>query len=260
MRPKEELQDVKNFFFDVEKTLLNWDTTVLGAEDLIYSLRESGKNVFFHTDTSVFSRKQYASRLTDSGLEASPEEVLTSGTVAAKSLAEKDIGKAYVIGEEGLINELESEDIDFSKDAETVVVGLDRQFNYSKLRRAKKILDEGGDMYFCSTDQVLRRSTSTVPHQAALNEALKVFGEGEVIGKPSQEFKKVFKGYFSYFPSNSLFVGDRFADIEMGNRLGMKTAGVLTGEISEEALKEADDLEKPDFMISSLPKLRKAVL
>ncbi len=255
-----ELDEIRTFFFDIEKTLTRWNDTVIGAEDLMMSLRESGKKVRFHTDNTLLTRKGYAEKLGKMDIEASEEEIITSGFVAASKLAEKDVKKAYVVGEEGLINELEEEDIDFSKDAENIVVGLDRQFNYNKLKRAQKILESGGEMYLCSSEKVFRTSSGDRPHQRSINEALKVLGDGELIGKPRDSFRKAFKSYFSYYPDNSLFVGDRLADIETGNRLGMTTAAVLTGEITEEKLKQADEMERPDYALSSLAKLRRRVL
>jgi len=255
-----EFDEIRTFFFDIEKTLTRWDDTVIGAEDLIMSLRESGKKVRFHTDNTLLTRKKYAEKLRGMDIEASEEEILTSGYVTAQLLAERDVNKAYVVGEEGLINELEEEDIDFSEDAENVVVGLDRQFNYNKLRRAQNIVEDGGNMYFCSTEKTFRRSSGDRPHQFPANRALEVFSEGELTGKPSDYFRRAFKDYFSYYPGNGLFIGDRLADIETGNRLGLKTAAVLTGEISEQKLKNADEIQRPDFALSSLAKLRRRVL
>lgn len=255
-----EFDEIRTFFFDIDKTLLNWDDTIIGAQDLLMSLRESGKKVRFHTDNTLLSRKQYAEKLRGMDIDASEEEIITSGYVTAKILAEKNITEAYVIGEEGLIKELEKQDIDFSQDAENIVVGLDRQFSYNKLKRAKKILDKGGDMYFCSTEKNFRKSSGERPHQLSMNKALEVFGEGEVTGKPSDHFRAVFQDYFSYLPDNSMFIGDRLEDIETGNRLGMTTAAVMSGEISEDKLKKANEIQRPDYGISSLAKLRRRVL
>lgn len=255
-----EFDEIRTFFLDIEKTLTRWDDTVIGAQDLVMSLRESGKKVKFHTDNTLLTRKKYAEKLRSLDIKASEQDIITSGYVTAQMLAEKNVNKAYVIGEEGLINELEKEDIEFSEDAENVVVGLDRQFNYNKLKRAQKILENGGEMYFCSSEKTFRTSKGDRPHQKAANKALEVFGEGELTGKPSGHFRKAFKDYFSYFPDNALFVGDRLADIETGNRLGMTTAAVLTGEISEEKLKRADEIQRPDYALSSLGKLRRRVL
>jgi len=255
-----DLNQTKYFFFDIEKTLTRWDDTVIGAQDLIMSLRESGKKVRFHTDNTILTRKAYSQKLKKMDIKASEEEIITSGYVTAQILADKNVKKTYVIGEEGLINELEKEDIDFSEDAENVVVGLDRQFNYNKLKRAQKILENNGDMYFCSSENTFRKSSGDDPHQLPTNKALEVFGQGDMMGKPSESFRKIFKRYFSYYPDKSLFIGDRLADIETGNRLGMTTAAVMTGEINEEKLKNAEEIQKPDYGLSSLGKLRKRVL
>ncbi|MFB6214061.1 MAG: HAD-IIA family hydrolase [Candidatus Nanohaloarchaea archaeon] len=255
----DDLNDIKNFFFDLDKTLWNWDETIIGAEDTVDSLREKDRNVFFHTDNTLLTRAQYAKKLTSLGIPAETEDVMTSGYAAAKHLEKKDVQEAYVIGESGLVSELEARDIDVSEDAEVVVAGLDRQFSYSKLRRAMRALEEG-ELYICSTETTFRTSNGEQPHQGPTNLALQEFGEATNAGKPGSIFRKQFKDYFSYYPDRSLFIGDRLADIETGNRLGMKTAAVMSGDIDTEKLKQADEMQQPDYGISHLGKLKKRVL
>jgi len=259
MEPQ-ELNDLKYFFFDLDKTLWNWDDTVIGAEDLIDSLRESGKQVYFHTDNTLLTRKEYAKKLTSMGIPAEKEDVLTSGHVAARHLAAKNVTEAYVIGESGLMEELRQEDVQISQDADTVIAGFDRQFNYSKLKRAMDIAGKEGEIIVCSSEKTFRTSKREVPHQGPFNQALKEFGDVKLVGKPSEVFREVFEDYFDYLPNLSLFIGDRLEDIETGNTLGMNTAAVMSGEIDREKLEKAEDIQKPDYGLSSLHKLRRRVL
>ncbi|MFB6145539.1 MAG: HAD-IIA family hydrolase [Candidatus Nanohaloarchaea archaeon] len=255
-----ELDELNYFFFDLDKTLWNWDDTIIGAEDLIDSLREADKKVYFHTDNTLLSREEYARKLTSMGIPAEEEDIITSGYVAAKHLSKNDITEVYAIGEPGLHTELEKEGIDISEEADTVIAGFDRQFSYSKLRRVMSILENGGDLYLCSTETSFRTSNYSMPHQGPFNLAMKEFGDAEIIGKPSEIFREEFKEYFSFFPGRSAFVGDRLGDMETGNRLGMTTLAVMSGEIDREKLAYAEDIEKPDFGLSSLAKLRRRVL
>lgn len=254
-----DLNDTKNFFFDLDKTLWNWDETIIGAEDTVDTLREKDRNVFFHTDNTLLTRQEYARKLTSMGIPAEKQDILTSSYVVARHLEERDVQQVYALGEAGLVNELEAHDIDVSEDANIVVAGFDRQFSYSKLKRAMHALGEG-ELYICSTEKTFRTSHGEQPHQSPTNLALQQFSDATLTGKPGDLFRKQFKKYFSYFPEKSLFIGDRLADIEAGNQLGMETAAVLSGDINPENLKQADEIQQPDYGISNLGKLKKRVL
>ncbi len=257
----DEIDQLKYFFFDLDKTIWNWDDTIIGSEDVVDSLRDAGKQVYFHTDNTLLSREGYAKKLTSMGIPAEEEDIITSGYVAARYLADQDINQVYVLGETGLTDELEKQEITIAEDSEVVVAGFDRQFNYNKLKRAAKILRNGGELVLCSTEKTFRTTKDTMPHQGPTNLALKEFAEEvTLVGKPSEQFQDEFRDYFSFLPTASVFIGDRVEDIETGNRLGMTTGAVMSGEIDRKLLADAEDIETPDFGLSSLTRLRKRVL
>lgn len=256
-----DIDKYRYFFFDLDKTLWNWDSTIIGAEDLIDSLREADKNVYFHTDNTLLSREEYARKLTDMGMPAEKEDILTAGYVASEYLERKDRTSAYVIGESGLIEDLETKDIDVKENTETVVAGFDRKFDYRKARKAMRIMSgEDGETIMCSSENVFRTSKGIKPHQGPFNKALEELGDTKLIGKPSEFHREVFEDYFDYFADTSMFIGDRLEDIETGNRLGMTTVAVMSGDITREKLKEADDIQKPDFGLSNLARLKRRIL
>jgi HAD superfamily hydrolase (TIGR01450 family) len=255
-----KLNEFKNFFFDLDRTIWNWDETVTGAEDMLETLRGAGKNVYFHTDNTLLSRKAYAEKLNRMGIQAEEEEIITSGYVASQVLLDKNCVECSVIGESGLMEEIESVGIDISKEAENTVIGFDRSFNYEKLSRLMDKIEGPGTVYTCSEEKIFERENSEQPHQRSINQAARVFGDVKNVGKPSESYRKHFKNYFSYFPGDSMFIGDRFADMETGNQLGMKTAAVMTGEITEERLKDATEHQVPDYVLTSLDKLRRRII
>lgn len=255
-----DFNELRTVFLDLDRTVWNWDEFVFPADEVIESLKSSGKEVKYYTDNTRLSRQGYAEKLTSMGIDTDKEDIITSGYVVAQKLAEENITEAYVIGESGLIDELDEEDIRVSKDADVVVVGFDRQFSYDKLRRAFDILNEGGDLYVCSTEKTFHTSQKTMPHQKAFNNALSDFAEPENIGKPSNTFRRYFKRYFSYFNDKSMMVGDRKEDIELGNRLGLKTAAIMTGELSRDDLSELEGMQEPDFGLSNLNRLKRRIV
>lgn len=256
-----ELDDKKYFFFDLDKTLWNWDENVIAAEELVNGLVKDGKKVFYVTDNTLLSTQDLVRKLNKQNFPASKDSVLTSGSVISNYFDQNDVREAYVIGESGLIEEFDKRDIRVSRNAERVVLGFDRKFNYDKIKRAMNILQDGGKLYVTSTESTFRTKSETVPHQKPMNNALSEFADPVNFGKPSEHFRDAIREKFSYLPGMSVFVGDRFADFETGNRLGMTTAAVLSGDVSRDQLQNVrEDFRKPDFGMSSLNKLKKKVL
>ncbi|MFT4892796.1 MAG: glycerol-1-phosphate dehydrogenase [NAD(P)+] [Candidatus Nanohaloarchaea archaeon] len=255
-----EIDEHKYFFFDLDKTLWNWDEDIIGAVDLIDSLREADKQVYFHTDNSLLSREAYARKLNEMNIEAEKEDILTAGYVAGEYLNQKSQTSTYVIGESGLIEELDEKDIEVKEKSDTLVVGFDRQFNYRKAEKAMKILQNGGEAVLCSSEKTFRTTKKKMPHQGMFNQAFREMGETKLIGKPSEFYQNVFQDYFSYFPDASMFIGDRLEDMETGNNLGMTTVAVMSGDMDREMLKKADEIQKPDFGLSNLSRLKRKIL
>lgn len=255
-----DIDKYRYFFFDLDKTLWNWDSTIIGAEDLIDSLREADKNVYFHTDNTLLSRDEYARKLTDMGIAAEKEDILTAGYVAGEYLARNEKTSAYVVGESGLIEELDERDIEVSENTDNVIAGFDRNFNYRKLRKAYQIMEKGGETLICSSEKVFRTSSGTKPHQGPFNQAFGDLGRTKMVGKPGEFYQQVFRDYFDFYPDTSMFIGDRLADMKTGNQLGMTTTAVMSGDITREKLKKADDVEKPDYGLSNLARLKRRIL
>jgi|APHM01.1.fsa_nt_gi Predicted sugar phosphatases of the HAD superfamily len=255
-----DIDKYRYFFFDIDKTLWNWDSTIIGAEDLIDSLREVDKHVYFHTDNTLLSREEYARKLTDKGIPAEKEDILTSSYVAGEYMARNEKTSAYVIGESGIIEELDERDIEVSENTDTVVAGFDRNFNYRNVRKAMEIVNKGGETLLCSTETVFRNSSNVQPHQGPFNQAFRDLGKTRLVGKPGEVYKDVFQDYFSFFPDTSMFIGDRIDDMRTGNELGMTTVSVMSGDITREKLRESEDIEKPDYGLSNLARLKRKIL
>lgn len=255
-----ELHECDTFFFDLDRTLWNWDEMNSDALDLLETLRTTGNDVYFHTDNTLLSREGYADKLTDMGFQTQKDEIITSGYVLAEELSSQGVQEVYVAGESGLISELQDNDINFSEEAENAVLGFDRSFGYNKLQKIVNISKQDGEVFICSTEKTFERAKKSQPHQKALNKAVEEFTEVQLVGKPSDIYRRRFKRYFSYFPGKSAFIGDRLEDIETGNRLGMTTALVMNGATDEEELKNVEDDQVPDYAITSLNKLRRRII
>lgn len=247
-----DISDAEYFFLDLEDTLIKWEDTIIGAEELVHALREKDKTVYFHTDNSLLSRSGFAHKLQNMGIEAREDEIVTAAHSAARFLDRKGVDEVYAVGERGLIQELSERGISTSKSADTSVVGLDRQFNYSKLKNAADIAEDG-NLYVCSDEKTVR-SERFFPHQLAINNAVETFSDSKLLGKPSTAFVDALREK-TFVPEKTVFVGDRLSDVETGKKLGAQTALVMSGETSRDDLMNLEDAEKPDFGVSNLTKL-----
>ena len=257
-----DISEIKHFFFDLDKTVWNWNEPVIEADKTIRNLKERGKRVKFYTDNTLLTREEYAKKLTKMNIPAEKEDILTSGYVTGRMLAKKNKNKVYTIGEQSLIRELEEHDIEVTKNTNTLVNGFDRKFNYQTLKQAKKILDTNGSQLInCSRERVFRNTKEKKPHQEPMNRALSTYATNtKLTGKPGKRFRETFRNYFTYLPEKSLLVGDNLDDIQIGNELGIKTGIVMSGDTDKEELKKAEENRKPDIGLNSLTRLQKKLL
>src|SRR5688500_17398117 len=121
------------YIFDLDGTLYRGDHALPGAVETLSELRRSDSTIRFLTNNSSQTPAFQAEKLTRMGIEASPEEVLTSGTGAADYLAQENLTRAYVVGEPGLVEVLTSRGIHsvaIEEQCDAVLVGICRSFTY----------------------------------------------------------------------------------------------------------------------------------
>jgi arabinose operon protein AraL len=248
-----DLEKVRHLFLDINGTLLKWDETVLGAEDLVLEAREKGIDVKFVTDNSLLDREEWAEKLSENGIAAEPGDVVTVGNAADRFFRKNEMLEGYVIGSEGLHREISARN---TEEANRVLLGFDRQFNYRKLERASEILEEG-KLFICSNQEWFIVGDSLKPHQGPINRAFEGMAEAKNLGKPSEEFAQYMREELSFVPNATLMLGDRIEDVQLGRKLGIKTALTMSGRTNRDQVKKLERGQKPDIGVSNLSRLRK---
>jgi 4-nitrophenyl phosphatase len=201
-------------------------------------------------------------------MAARASQVMTSSYGCARYIEEKygKGKKVFVVGEQGLRDELETEagaTILEGEGAGIVVVGLDRHLTYQKLGFALKNLNNGAAFVLANTDPTLPTEHGLLPGTGSIA-ALLIYASGRtpdaVIGKPSTYLMERLLEMHRIKPKDAAFVGDRLdIDIRMANKLGMKSVLVLTGIASEDDLETAEDSDKPDMVLKSAAEVGKAL-
>ena len=241
---------------DLDGVLYRWPEPIPGAADAVAALRKAGKRVAFVTNNSSRSPAQVIERLASVGVDARPEEVVTSALATATILAERGIGSAFVIGEEGLLEALAEAGIAVvnasSDEVDVVVVGFDRGVDYTKLKDASVLVERGASLIASNADPSFPApGGESWPGAGALLAAIETTTgtRGEVFGKPEAPLFE--RALASAGGGPPLVVGDRLdTDIAGATRLGWDCALVLTGDARREDVESAP--WKPTFVLDDL--------
>ena len=244
---------MKAYILDLDGVIYRGSNLIGGAVDAVNRLQDRAK-VLFLTNNSTRSRASVAARLEAAGIPCGGGDVITAGYAAAVYIR-KHYGAStvYPIGEAGLIEELKAEGCMISEDAEFVVVGLDRDLSYEKLRIGLRNITNGARFIATNTDPVLPTEDGFVPGAGAIVRALETASGKSplVIGKPNQPIMDIVIDHLGIDASKCTVVGDRLdTDILAGIRCGMRTVLVLTGVETLDSLGRSDI--KPDSVIRSI--------
>lgn len=276
------IDSVDAFLFDCDGVIWKGDELVQGVPRTLRRLREMGKKLVFVTNNSTKSRKQYVKKFLELGVDVTESEIFSSSFAAAMFLKLNNYPcdrKVYVIGEEGILEELEEagftclggpEDgkknivlksnfcFDHDNSVGAVVVGLDQYINYYKLQYATLCIRENPGCLFIATNR------DAVGHLTDLQEwpgAGCMVGaicgstqkEPIVVGKPSTFMMDFLIERFQISTSRMCMVGDRLdTDILFGQNAGCKTLLVLSGVTTLSALKDPANNIHPDYYTSTV--------
>ncbi len=254
------LQEIDNFVFDLDGTVWEWNRLKDGVKETIVDLADRGKDIYYITNSAMLSREGYADKLRDFGLPVERDSrVISASYIASEIFDAKDIRKAFVIGEEGLMDELGRNGIAHSEEAGHVLVAVDRNFSYWKMAKAADLIRAGADLWATSIDSYWWAGDRAMPGTNALTAAVKLAADTddvEVVGKPSAYARDVVTDEWGLRPTNTILIGDNLSsDIVLGNKIGCKTALVLGGASTEEDLNDAGPQEKPHIVFRSFDRI-----
>lgn len=259
------------YVFDLDGVLYLGDTAIPHAAEAVRRLQASGAPVYFLTNNSGRTRADYCHKLAQvNGLDIAESQVFTSAYATALYLkAQGAAGRTvFVVGEAGLAAELEAvgglravrvPDSVPSAEIDYVVVGIDRQFTYDKLRFAHAAIVRGHAQFIATNrDSTFPMETGEVPGGGSLVAALATATAREplTIGKPETHAYEAILQAANVPAAQSVMVGDRLdTDIAVGNRAGAQTVLVLTGVTPAAQARAAVSPFIPDRIIGDLREL-----
>lgn len=233
-RARELLASAKAVLLDLDGTLYRGDRVFPGAPRWVSALKSAGKKVFFLSNNTSRSTREYLPKLYDLGFDISPGEIWGALNATLDYLRCEGLRRMMVVGTDAVRDEFRRAGfalVDENPDA--VVLTYDTTFDYSKFVRAHKALLGGARFLATHPDLLCPTEDGFVPDIGCLIAAFRAAGhpEPQIIGKPAPTMVSPLLRRLGLNPSECVVVGDRlYTDIRMGVENGLGSILVLTGE------------------------------
>jgi 4-nitrophenyl phosphatase len=272
----DELKDIKLAIFDLDGVVYRGFSLIPNMDKNIKILKENSIKVVYNSNNSTITRQIFVDRLKNFGIPSNLSDFYTSAYITAAEITKiKENSKIYVIGENGIIEELKAlghsviRNVKDYNEIDFVIVGLDMKINYKKIVTAQKCILEGkAQFYATNPDTTYPLADGLWPGAGVMVNAVQTCtGKApvKIFGKPEPHGLKLILDDTKTSHINTWIFGDRLdTDILAGKRAGIMTACVLTGVTSREMIESIEkgdgsnkeDL-KPDIVINSLEEIFK---
>ena len=229
----------KGLILDMDGVLWS-DTSPIGnLPEIFSSIKNFGLGVAMATNNSTNTVEQYVERLKRFGVIVDPWQVVTSSLAVADLMVRQLPSEIpiFAIGERGLWDALgkagfELLPVENANSAEAVVIGLDREINYEKMREATLLVRTGKPFFATNPDRTFPTPRGQVPGAGALISVIVTATGVEPIyaGKPYPFIMDLALKRLDTPKEFTFVIGDRLeTDIAGGQALGCPTALVLSG-------------------------------
>jgi len=243
---------------DCDGVLWDGQDTIPGSVETIQKLVSLGKRVFYVTNNSTKTRKEYMAKCASMGYPAEKESCVIGTAYVTASYIKNVLnytGVVYCIGSSGLTQEFDAvgirhigtgpdsdvvEDMEKAKTMKTnpevkcVVVGYDKHFSYTKMTRAASYLQQP-DCHFIGTNIDSGMSMGHdryMPGTGSIIKAVEFASQRDAtyMGKPNALMVKSILKEENIDPKRTLMIGDRLnTDIGFATNCGFQSLLVQTG-------------------------------
>lgn len=255
---------IEGIIFDIDGTVARGRQVLPGALEALAELRRRGIRFAFFTNDNSKPIRAWVERLGDMGIDAEPEEIVTSALVAAEVMAEVHPSSPILaVGDIGLLEALDAKGLDLVDAADVdrataVVMGRDPNFDQERLKTVCRAIWNGAEFFATNYDPRLPVAGGFVPATGPMVKAAAYATgiEPIVTGKPSPWSGRMAMRILGVDPGRGLVVGDQLGtDIAMGRNAGMQTVLVLTGTASMADAESAPPEHRPDAIIDAITDL-----
>lgn len=254
----DKLREKTLYLLDMDGTIYKEDQIFDGTLDFLRELKKRGAQYVFITNNSSKSVEDYVKKVRKMGIDAGYENFYTSSQATAAYIQEHYPGKrVYCMGTRSLVKELKGAGIEVvtqaDDSAQVVLIGFDTENTSEKIRDTCIML--GKDLPYLATnpDLVCPVSFGYIPDCGSMSIMLKnaTGKEPFFVGKPEPVMVNCVLKKLNKKKEETVIIGDRlYTDIRTGERSGVDTICVLSGEASMEDICQGD--VKPTYIFDSV--------
>ncbi len=236
--------NIKALILDMDGVIWRSDSPIGNLPEIFARIESRGLKYVFATNNGTKTPEQYVGVLKKLGVKVKPEQIVTSALGVAHMLAQRFPRgtKIFVIGEEGIRAALQAEGfeiaaIENAQDANVVVMGIDREINFEKMREATLLVRRGVPFYATNPDKTFPTPRGEIPGAGAWISVITTATGIEPIyaGKPFPFMIELSLERLGTKKEETLVVGDRLeTDIAAGQAIGCPCAVVLSGVSTRE--------------------------
>ncbi len=257
-----QLGKIRALVIDADGVLWRGRQPLPGVPAFFDFLRARNIPYIIATNNSARPESDVVEKLARYGTPIEESRVLTSSLATALSLPRvaPDAKRVLVVGGEWLGTAMTRAGYQVvEQDADAVIVGIDWNLTYEKLKRAHREIRRGAKFIGTNADKTFPSEEGIIPGAGSILAALEAASETApiVIGKPERMMFDIAVEKMGVPPELTATLGDRLeTDILGGQRAGLRSILVMTGITTPEML--AQSSIQPDCVFDDLVALREA--
>ena len=252
-------KQIKGLIIDIDGVLFEGSKAIGSLQKSFDKINALNLPFIIATNNSGRSRADCIGLFEAHGVKLDIDQVVSSVSVTLRYLEAHFCKKAsvYVLGSKVLKSELLNagyvliDNIACSADA--VIIGIDKDFDYEKLKYASLHIQRGAVFIATNDDKTVKSPDGLIPAAGSIVAAVEAATavKAKVMGKPHQPMFDLALQHLSINNDQVLMIGDQLeTDIKGAQVLGLQTALVLSGVCSNEqaiAWLPAIDIIEKDF-------------
>ena len=235
---------IKALILDMDGVIWRADSPIGNLPEIFKRIEARGLKYVFATNNGTKTPDQYVATLEKLGVRVSTQQVVTSALGTAYMLSQnfQRGTKVFMVGEDGTRTALgekgfEVLSVERAQEAQVVVMGIDREVNFNKMREATLLVRRGVPFYATNPDKTFPTPRGEIPGAGAWISVITTATGIEPIyaGKPFPFMMELSLERLGTKKEETLIVGDRLeTDIAAGQAVGCPCALVLSGVSTKE--------------------------
>ncbi|MGQ7845141.1 HAD-IIA family hydrolase [Granulosicoccus sp. 3-233] len=223
---------------DMDGVLVREGDAIPGAAQFLARLIEKKRKFLVLTNNSIFTPRDLAARLANSGLEVPEDRIWTSAIATAQFLDDQaPNASAFVIGEAGLTTALHEIGYTMtSTQPDFVVLGETRTYSFESITTAIRLVEKGARFIATNPDVTGPSPEGPLPATGSVAALItKATGVSPYfVGKPNPMMFRSAMNKIEAHSEATAMIGDRMdTDVIAGIEAGLETFLVLTGSTRE---------------------------